>query len=57
MAELNRPDRRRCTRCGREDEWNESNHNWTIAGDEGRPFCLHEWNINGTHNPIVKPEG
>ncbi|WP_435154320.1 HEWD family protein [Haladaptatus sp. DFWS20] len=56
MAELNRPDRRRCTQCGREDEWNESSHNWTIAGSEGRPFCLHEWDINGTHNPIVESE-
>ncbi len=54
MAKLNRPDQRQCTRCGREDEWNESSHNWTIAESEGRPFCLHEWDINGTYNPITE---
>jgi len=55
---LNPPDRRTCTRCGREDIWDEEVDDWTIreVDDEKRSgdrFCMHEWDITGTHTAIV----
>lgn len=52
------PKERECERCGRRDVWDDDRDAWTIATDEdgerqsGTPHCLHEWNINGTYNPL-----
>ena len=27
---------------------------WVIGGEVGDPYCLHEWDINGSYNPIAK---
>lgn len=54
MAELNAPERRECLRCGRREQWNETVHGWAISSEVGEPFCIHEWDVNGTHNPIVE---
>jgi hypothetical protein len=54
MATIVPPTERTCERCGREDVWDPEQENWTIAGDEGRPHCLHEWDINGTYNPVAE---
>ncbi|MDY6818835.1 MAG: HEWD family protein [Halobacteriales archaeon] len=50
------PDRRTCVQCGREDVWNDGE--WEIRRQDGErvsgdPFCLHEWDINGSYNPII----
>jgi hypothetical protein len=51
------PSERRCERCGRRDVWDEEAENWVVATADGerqsgRPGCIHEWDINGTYNPI-----
>jgi len=51
------PTERECERCGRRDVWDEDAQNWTIATDDGEklagdPHCLHEWDINGSYNPL-----
>ena len=56
-VELNPPTRRRCTRCGREDVWDEAAVGWRVRTEGGQKrsgerFCLHEWDITGTHPPI-----
>jgi hypothetical protein len=45
--------------CGRNDEWNGESENWEIKivdGDlkKGERFCMHEWDITGTHKPIIE---
>ena len=57
MARLRTPTDRVCDRCGRRERWDDGG--WrVVAGDDGpvsgRPFCLHEWDINGTFEPIVE---
>lgn len=59
QIELNPPAERECLRCGRQDVWDDSNCNWIIRREDGEklagnPFCVHEWDINGTHNPITR---
>jgi len=57
MAVIISPRERECERCGRRDLWDDEHSTWRIAvvDDEkraGNPHCLHEWDINGTFNPI-----
>ncbi|WP_440006039.1 HEWD family protein [Halomicrococcus sp. SG-WS-1] len=54
MVELNVPKRRRCLRCGREEEFDESVHGWVVSSSAGETYCIHDWDINGTHNPIAE---
>jgi len=56
-VKLNPPTKRRCPRCGREDVWDDELQDWRIRVDDGEKlagdrFCLHEWDITGTHRPI-----
>jgi hypothetical protein len=56
-VDLNPPERRTCTRCGREDIWDEGVGGWTIRVIDGEKrsgdlFCMHEWDITGSHTPI-----
>ena len=58
-VQLNPPTERECTRCGRRDVWDNQDGGWVIEQVEGEPasgspFCIHEWDINGTHNPILE---
>lgn len=60
-VELNPPDRRECLRCGREDVWDGDICDWTIRIEDGEklagdPFCLHEWDITGSHAPLTARE-
>ncbi|WP_172967168.1 HEWD family protein [Halosegnis rubeus] len=50
--ELVPPTERVCERCGRRDEWDNETENWVIVGKSGSATCIHEWDINGTHDPI-----
>jgi hypothetical protein len=55
------PTERICERCGRHDIWDEERNTWVIATEGGEkrtgdPQCLHEWDINGTYNPIAGSE-
>jgi len=53
------PKARECERCGRKDVWDDETENWTIATEDGErqtgnPYCIHEWDINGTFNPVAE---
>ncbi|ERG89063.1 MAG: hypothetical protein J07HX5_01215 [halophilic archaeon J07HX5] len=51
------PTRRSCERCGRKELWHEDRATWTAADNRsGLAYCLHEWDITGTYNPLVEPE-
>ncbi len=57
MTAITSPRERECERCGRRDVWDDEEITWRIAvvDDEkrsGNPHCLHEWDINGTFNPV-----
>ena len=52
MTTIVPPTERICERCGREDVWDPERENWVIDGEAGHPHCLHEWDINGTYNPL-----
>lgn len=57
MTPISAPKERRCERCGRQDFWDENDDTWRIAvvNEEkqfGNAQCLHEWDINGSFNPI-----
>ncbi len=53
------PTRRKCVLCDRKDEWNVKSENWEIKIvdgklEKGEKFCMHEWDITGTHKPIIE---
>ncbi len=55
---LNPPTRRACVNCGREDVWDGAAGEWRIRVADGvrrfgEPFCLHEWDITGSHVPVT----
>lgn len=55
------PTERECERCGRRDVWDESRQTWAIAevdGEKqfGHAQCIHDWDINGTYNPLPDSE-
>jgi len=57
MAEVIPPSERVCERCGRHDEWDDDAGTWRIVTEDsekqvGNPHCLHEWDINGSYNPL-----
>ncbi|MDS0281732.1 HEWD family protein [Haloarcula onubensis] len=57
MTVITSPRERECERCGRRDLWDDDDNTWRIAvvdGEKqsGNPHCLHEWDINGTFNPV-----
>ena len=57
-AEIVPPTERACTSCGRRDVWDEATENWVIAREDGErqvgnPYCIHEWDINGTYSPVA----
>ena len=56
-SEIVPPTARSCTRCGRQDRWDEELENWVIVTEDGsrlagRSHCVHEWDINGNYNPV-----
>ena len=56
-GQLHPPEERTCERCGRQDVWDESTGHWRIAEEDDRklagdPFCIHEWDITATYNPL-----
>lgn len=60
MAEdLRTPDRRTCERCGRREEWDDDRAVWRVASEDGQrrvgdPYCVHEWDIDGTFEPVER---
>jgi len=57
MVEVVPPSERHCERCGRQEEWDDDQFKWTIVTEDGekrigQPHCLHEWDINGSYNPL-----
>jgi hypothetical protein len=51
------PTERVCERCGRRDVWDEEVENWVVAEEDGErqvgtTGCVHEWDINGSYNPV-----
>lgn len=58
MPTIEPPTERRCERCGRRDVWDDDRGTWSIVSDDGEklagdPQCLHEWDIDGSYNPIA----
>lgn len=59
MATVKPPKRRMCERCGRQDVWDDEQGAWVAAEvdgkkEQGRPHCLHEWDITGTYSPLTE---
>ena len=57
MTAIIAPRERTCERCGRRDVWDDGDSTCRIEvedGDKqsGNPQCLHEWDINGSFNPV-----
>jgi len=57
MASVVPPRERTCERCGRKDVWDDEAGTWVAAVEDGTrrigsPHCLHEWDINGSYNPL-----
>jgi hypothetical protein len=53
MATIVPPRARTCERCGREDRWDDDAENWVVSEESpGNAHCIHDWDINGTYNPI-----
>jgi hypothetical protein len=55
------PEKRECERCGRRDFWDHDAQKWRIVEEDGEkligdPYCLHEWDITGTYNPLASAE-
>ena len=53
------PTDRKCILCERVEEWDGETSNWEIReinGKEmiGEKFCMHEWDITGTHKSIIE---
>ncbi len=53
------PTERTCERCGRHDVWDDQRKTWAIAETDGEkavgtPQCIHDWDINGTYNPLTE---
>ncbi|WP_049987459.1 HEWD family protein [Halobellus rufus] len=50
------PTERTCERCGRTEVWAEDVGSWQLAAEDdasvGSPYCIHEWDINGTFVPF-----
>lgn len=52
---IQHPGTRSCTRCGREERWDESGRVWRIRGEAvGERFCIHNWDITGEFNPVER---
>lgn len=54
---LRRPSERECELCGRTETWDPEAATWRIATEDGEravgePYCVHEWDINGTFAPF-----
>jgi len=59
MVEVVPPSERECLRCGRRDAWSEAESTWVAVEEDGThrtgdPHCLHDWDIDGTYNPVVE---
>ncbi|MCU4742119.1 hypothetical protein OB955_00680 [Halobacteria archaeon AArc-m2/3/4] len=56
-VQVQRPTARECEQCGRLERWDDDEGAWQIATENGEkqagnPHCIHEWDINGTFNPL-----
>ena len=56
---LRTPTERTCERCGRIEVWDDDVGTWQLALDDagdprtvGSPYCIHEWDINGSFSPF-----
>ena len=58
MVDIKAPGERTCERCGRRDVWDPERGAWTVRVDaegnrqSGTAYCLHDWDINGSYNPL-----
>lgn len=60
-VDVRTPTARVCERCERAEHWDSSLEAWQLVREDGEkqvgnPHCLHEWDINGTFNPVSGPE-
>lgn len=57
METVTPPARRRCVRCNRTEVWSDQQRTWVVQNpgadtDDGTPYCVHEWDITGSYNPL-----
>jgi hypothetical protein len=54
MSSIEPPRERECERCPRREVWDEDRGIYTAASDDdrGTPYCVHEWDVTGTYNPV-----
>ncbi|SEV94205.1 HEWD family protein [Natrinema salifodinae] len=60
-AQVRKPTARVCEECDRAEAWDDDLEAWQIAREDGEkrvgnPHCIHEWDINGTFNPVDGPD-
>jgi len=60
-AQVRKPTARVCEECGRGEVWDETLGAWQLAREDGEkqvgnPHRIHEWDINGTFNPVDGPD-
>lgn len=54
-ADIKAPTERVCERCGRRERWDDEREAWQLETEDeeiGSPHCIHEWDINGSFQPI-----
>ena len=49
---LRHPSKRTCECCGRSERW--ATEGWQVNGSLGDPYCIHEWDINGSFVPFER---
>lgn len=52
MADIRTPENRTCTRCGREETWNDDATTWEVDDEVGDVYCVHDWDITGEFTPV-----
>ncbi|AGB32227.1 hypothetical protein C488_11153 [Natrinema pellirubrum DSM 15624] len=60
-TQVRKPTARVCEECSRVERWDETLEAWQLALEDdekqvGNPHCIHEWDINGTFNPVNDDE-
>lgn len=57
-AQVRKPTMRVCEECERAERWDEDLEAWQLVREDGErltgnPHCIHEWDINGSFNPMT----
>ena len=53
-VELRVPEERTCEACGRHEVVDEAAGSWHVGDAVGEVYCIHDWDVTGTFNPVVE---